>query len=149
MKIPSNSFILPMWNIYQSIHLLRAFLVAKMVKMLCLQCRKPGFNPWVRKIPWRSKCYPFQYFCLESSMDRGAWRATVHGVAESDTTKQLTHFIYLLISIYCLSIYLPTGLAKNPNKLFGQFSTEPYIGQTSLTLTASLHFSPLSVSHTC
>ena len=28
--------------------------------------------------------YPLQYSCLESPMDRGAWRATVHGVAESD-----------------------------------------------------------------
>ena len=28
---------------------------------------------------------PLQYACLESSMDRGAWRATVHGAAESRT----------------------------------------------------------------
>ena len=28
---------------------------------------------------------PFQYSCLENSMDRGAWRATVHGVAKSWT----------------------------------------------------------------
>ena len=28
---------------------------------------------------------PFQYFCLENPMDREAWRATVHGVAKSQT----------------------------------------------------------------
>ena len=26
---------------------------------------------------------PLQYSCLENPMDRGAWRATVHGVTES------------------------------------------------------------------
>ena len=48
--------------------------------------RRPGFDPWVRTIPWRSKrLYPLQYTGLESSMDRGAWQATVHGVAKSQT----------------------------------------------------------------
>ena len=35
--------------------------------------------------------YPLQYSCLDNSMNRGAWWATVHGVAEWDMTEQLKH----------------------------------------------------------
>ena len=28
---------------------------------------------------------PLQYSCLENFLDRGAWQATVHGVARSQT----------------------------------------------------------------
>ena len=34
---------------------------------------------------------PLQYSCLGNSMDRGAWRATVHRVAESDMTEVTEH----------------------------------------------------------
>ena len=50
----------------------------------CRRHRKWGFNTWIRKIPWRNG-NPLQYSCLENPMDRGAWRATVHGVANSWT----------------------------------------------------------------
>ena len=43
----------------------------------------PGFDPWVRKKPGRRHGNPLQCSCLENSMDRGAWRATVHGVGNS------------------------------------------------------------------
>ena len=33
--------------------------------------------------PGEGTGYPLQYSCLENSMDRGAWWATVHGVTKS------------------------------------------------------------------
>ena len=38
----------------------------------------------------RGNGYARQYSCLENSIDRGAWQATVHGVAESDATNTFT-----------------------------------------------------------
>ena len=45
---------------------------------------------WVQSLgredpPGEGNGNPLQYSCLENS--RGAWQATVHGVAESDTTE--------------------------------------------------------------
>ena len=39
-----------------------------------------------------------QYSCLENSIDRGAWRATVHRVKEWDMTEQLTLSLSRLIT---------------------------------------------------
>ena len=61
-----------------------------MIKNL-LAIRRPRFNSWVRKIPWRRKWQHTPVFLPENSMDGGAWWGTAHGVAESDTTEQL-HF---------------------------------------------------------
>ena len=33
---------------------------------------------------------PVQYSCLETSVDRGAWRATVHGVTKSQKGSDMT-----------------------------------------------------------
>ena len=41
--------------------------------------------PVVGRPPGEGNGYPFQYSCLENSMDRGAWWVTVHGVAKSQT----------------------------------------------------------------
>jgi len=42
-----------------------------------------GSIPGLRRSPREGNGYPFQHSCLENSMDRGAWWATVHGVAKS------------------------------------------------------------------
>ena len=49
------------------------------------QCRRHRFSPWVGKITGVGNGNPLQYSCLENSVDRGAWWATAHGVAKSQT----------------------------------------------------------------
>ena len=46
-----------------------------------------GLIPGSGRNPGEGNGNPLQYFCLENPMDRGALWATVHGVAESDTTE--------------------------------------------------------------
>ena len=58
--------------------------VAQSVKNL-LWCRRPGFKPCARKIPWGRKWQPSPVFLPGNSMYRGAWWATVHGVTKSQT----------------------------------------------------------------
>ena len=41
--------------------------------------------PGLGKSPGGENGNPLQYSCLENPMNRGAWQATVHGVAESQT----------------------------------------------------------------
>ena len=47
--------------------------------------RDPSSIPGLGRSPGEGNGYPHQYSYLENSMDRGAWRATVQGVAKSQT----------------------------------------------------------------
>ena len=47
--------------------------------------RDPGSIPVSGKFPGEGTVNPLQCSCLENSMDRGAWQATVHRVAKSQT----------------------------------------------------------------
>ena len=44
-----------------------------------------GLIPGLGRFPGGGHGNPFQYPCLETPMDRGAWWATVHGVTKSGT----------------------------------------------------------------
>ena len=59
-----------------------------MVKNLPANARDAGSIPGSERSPGVGNGNPLQYSCLGYPMDRGTWRATVHGVAkELDTTK--------------------------------------------------------------
>ena len=45
----------------------------------------PGSISGSVRSPGEGNGYPLQYSCLENSMDRKAWQATVHGVAKGQT----------------------------------------------------------------
>ena len=45
----------------------------------------PGSIPGSETSPEEGNGNLLQYSCLENPMDRGAWQATVHGVAKSQT----------------------------------------------------------------
>ena len=47
--------------------------------------RDVGLIPVLGRSPGGGHGNPLQYSCLENPMDRGAWQATVHKVAESQT----------------------------------------------------------------
>ena len=55
------------------------------------KCKRQNFHPWVGRFPGEGNGNPLQYSCLENPMDRGAWWAVVHSVAESGRTEATWH----------------------------------------------------------
>ena len=55
------------------------------VKNLPADAGNAGLTPGSGRSPGEVNGNPLQYFCLGNPMDREAWRATVHGVAKSQT----------------------------------------------------------------
>ena len=47
--------------------------------------KRLGYIPGLGRSPGEGHGNPLQYSCLENPMDRGSWRATVHGVTKSQT----------------------------------------------------------------
>ena len=72
-------------------HFSQGFPGGSVVKESTCQCRRHGFDPWIRKIPTSGTSpgegngNPLQYSCLGNFMERVAWQATVHRVPKSRT----------------------------------------------------------------
>ena len=63
------------------------------VKNLPANAGDTGSIPEWGRSPGGGNGNPLQYSCQDNPTDRGAWRATAHGVPESDTTEH-AHKVY-------------------------------------------------------
>ena len=93
-------------------------LVAQVVKNLPAM-QETLVQSLVGKIPWRRKWQPTPVFSLEHSMDRGAWRTTVHGIAKSWT--QLRDWFSLSLSKHWLVISLCLRKTNYGVLIFGEW----------------------------
>ena len=62
--------------------------------------RNLGLIPLSGRSPGEGNGYQLQYSCLENSMDRGAWRATIHRVTKSRTRLRNTHNFLWINSLF-------------------------------------------------
>ena len=112
-----------------------ASLVAQKVKHL-LACRRPGFNPWIGKIPWRRKWQPTPVLLPGKSH---GWRNLAGyspwGRNELDTTERL-HFHFQTCCTSGLQNYAPYNWRSVP--LINIFPFFPVLSSASAYHTATL-----------
>ena len=61
-------------------------------KRIHMQCRRPGFHPWVGKILWRREWQPTPVFLFEEFQGQKSLEGySPCGRKESDTTERLVH----------------------------------------------------------
>ena len=59
-------------------------------------------DSWSGRSPGGRHGRSLQYSCLENPLDRGAWPATIHRVAELDTTEATQHT--LIADLYVVAV---------------------------------------------
>ena len=77
-----------------------------------------GLSPWSGRSPGEGNGSPLQYSCLENSMDRGAWQATVYGVRKSCTKLSDFH----TFTFTCIICYIYKTDNKDSTGNYTQYS---------------------------
>ena len=114
---------------------------------ICLQCRRPRIDPWVRKISWKGEWQPTPVFSpgefhgQRSLVDYSPW---VHGGAKIQTRQKRlnmhTRMLYLAIDLFLLLLFLFVIFLyfKSKNSSFFQFWKVSVI--ITVNIIFSLHF---------
>ena len=88
----------PRWNLVPSV-----FPCSSVGNVSACNAGDLGSVPGSGSSPGEGNGNPFQYSCLENPMDRGAWRATVHGNARVGYDLVLSFFSFFLFCIHSAS----------------------------------------------
>ena len=90
--------------------------------------RDVGSVPGLGRSPGEGNSIPLWYSCLENPMDRGAWRATVHGVTELDTIEQqqqqAQRYFQRMSSSWELRMFQSYLLGSSPGRIQGNLQDE-------------------------
>ena len=97
LRISNLICILMKWRLdHSNLNPTGVALVAQMAKEQHLQHRRPGFNSWVGKIPWRGEWQPTPLFLIGKSLGpRSLVGYSPWGHRELDTTERLTLNFYI------------------------------------------------------
>ena len=113
------------------------------VKASACNAGELGLIPGWERSPGEGNGNPLQYSCLENPMDRGAWWASVHGVAKSWT--RLSDFTFTFI-IYMRSIYFVECISTSFLFIAKKYSIEwIYLIYSSIRYSAFI-FVPFIIS---
>ena len=104
-------------------------------------------------MPGEGNGTPLQYSCLENPMDRGAWKAAVHGVAEGRTRLSDFTFTFHFHALVAAHVAHPFPGERNLGRNSSPFLLpQPLLSEVVLLLQdqcfrLNIHFCPSSSRH--
>ena len=113
--------------------------IARLLGLLwCLQCGRPGFDPWIRKIHWKRKWQPTPVLLPGKSHDqRSMVGYSPWGCKESDTTESL-HFRIMNVSVQ--NVQLNMEVVQQVAIIIVKITITHYHSELCLSQAIKIHF---------